>query len=192
MTNTTDIEQKIIESAITCIERFGLRDTTVRRIAQEAGVNVAAINYYFRSKEQLMERVMETTLDNAFDWSHFASSEDYTPKQRLADILDHMTKGAQMFPEITRAHFIAPILERKDGSVMFGKCGEFMERVYEDLVKRGAEPGPELRQAVIQAFSSTILGVGIFLNLYADFPKVDYRDPETRRNYIESIVDSLL
>ena len=66
---TTDtIEIKIIEAAIDCIEQFGLKGATNRRIAEKAGVNLAAINYYFRSKENLIERVMETTLHNAFDW----------------------------------------------------------------------------------------------------------------------------
>ncbi len=37
----------------------GFDGTSVRDIAQEAGVNVAMISYYFGSKEKLMEAVFE-------------------------------------------------------------------------------------------------------------------------------------
>lgn len=48
--NSEPVEIKIIEAAIECIEQFGLKGATNRRIAEKAGVNLAAINYYFRSK----------------------------------------------------------------------------------------------------------------------------------------------
>ena len=42
---TDTVEIKIIEAAIDCIEQFGLKGATNRRIAEKAGVNLAAINY---------------------------------------------------------------------------------------------------------------------------------------------------
>ena len=63
------VEGKIIQAAIECIEKYGISGATNRQIALEAGVNNAAINYYFRSKEVLIQRCMEITLKNAFDLS---------------------------------------------------------------------------------------------------------------------------
>ncbi len=192
MTNTADMEQRIITAAITCIERVGIRGATVRRIAEEAEVNVAAINYYFRSKEQLMERAMETTLNNAFDWEHFSTTENAPPKERLVAILEHLTAGAQAFPEITRAHFITPLSEHQTDALPYHRFREFMEKLYDDLVCRGAKPGEELRTAILQAVTASILGIGLLLDLSIGFIPRDLTNPEVRRTYIERLVDRIL
>ncbi len=44
-------EEKIILAAINCIEKYGLENTTIRKIGEEAGTNSASISYYFRSKD---------------------------------------------------------------------------------------------------------------------------------------------
>ncbi len=190
MTSAPNTELKIIEAAIACIERYGLKNMTVRRIAQEAGVNVAAINYHFRSKEQMMQRVLEVTLENAFDWSHFESSETMPPKPRLSAILDHMVMGTQLFPETTRMHFSSPRMD--SNSLSYQAFIEFLGKVYDDLVARGAAPGEELRLALIQAVTATILGIGLHADICQGFIEKDLRDPEVRRRYIERVVDKVL
>lgn len=192
MTYSSDMETKIVEAAIACIEQHGIQCTTVRRIAQQADVNAAAINYYFRSKEQLMERVLETTLKNAFDWDHYESSRDFPPKQRLAAILDHLTTGAQNYPEITRAHFIAPVLERNVGAPSYARFREFSETLYLDLVERGAPAGEGLRFGIIQAVTASILGIGLFLDLFGPEIGKGMTDAEVRKRYIDRLVDRVL
>lgn len=192
MNGNPEMELKIIEAAIACIERYGLSDTTVRRIAQKAGVNVAAINYYFRSKEQLMDRVMEITLKNAFDWGHFEGSEDFPPKPRLVAILEHMVAGEQEYPEITKAHFIAPMLDGSASPAAYARFIEFMDKIYDDMAGRGLKPGIELRITLLQAITSTILGIGLHQKLCGDFVRQYINEPAIRRQYIESIVDKLL
>src|ERR1700744_6295156 len=49
----------IINTAEKLFAVTGFDGTSVRDIAQEAGVNVAMISYYFGSKEKLMEAVVE-------------------------------------------------------------------------------------------------------------------------------------
>lgn len=193
MNTNPDMELKIIEAAIACIEKYGFQDVTVRKIAQEAGANVAAINYYFRTKEQLMERVLEITLKNAFDWSHFASTDDSTPRQRLVFILNHLVEGMQMYPEITRAHFVSPLIEKKRDSQAYVKFNDFLEKLHEDLSSRGAEADPWLlRVAIIQIVSASILGIGLFHEMFSVFAGRDLREPEIRRAYIERLVDKSL
>jgi AcrR family transcriptional regulator len=192
MNNSPDVEIKIIEAAIACIEKCGLKNATVRMIAKEAGVNSAAINYYFRSKEQLMERVMQITLENAFDWSHFSFSEEYSPKPRLLAILEHMVTGTQMYPEITKVHFIAPMMDRNASTASYAVFNGFMEKIYDDLVGRGAAPGTELRFALLQAVTASILGIGLHIDVCREFAGQDLKDPAIRRQYLEQLVDRVL
>jgi AcrR family transcriptional regulator len=50
---------RILEAAGEIFAEFGYRSATVRKICERAGVNVAAINYYFGSKEKLYSEVLK-------------------------------------------------------------------------------------------------------------------------------------
>ncbi|HMH23451.1 MAG TPA: TetR/AcrR family transcriptional regulator [Puia sp.] len=51
-------EEKIKEAARKIFTRKGYSATRTRDIAEEAGINLALLNYYFRSKEKLFDIVM--------------------------------------------------------------------------------------------------------------------------------------
>ena len=57
--NYTEVQQKIVEAARDLFVKKGLKGTTVRDIAVAAGTNVAMVNYYFRTKENLFEKILE-------------------------------------------------------------------------------------------------------------------------------------
>lgn len=58
----TSTEEKIKEAARVVFHRKGFAATRTRDIAEEAGINLALLNYYFRSKQKLFELIMvETT-----------------------------------------------------------------------------------------------------------------------------------
>lgn len=50
---TDNTEEKIRAAAKKLFTEKGLANTTVREVAEEAGVNIALLNYYFRSKDKL-------------------------------------------------------------------------------------------------------------------------------------------
>ncbi len=51
-------EEKIKEAARVVFHRKGFAATRTRDIAEEAGINLALLNYYFRSKEKLFKLIM--------------------------------------------------------------------------------------------------------------------------------------
>jgi AcrR family transcriptional regulator len=51
-------EEKIKEAARIVFTKKGYAATRTRDIAEEAGINLALLNYYFRSKEKLFELIM--------------------------------------------------------------------------------------------------------------------------------------
>lgn len=52
-------EEKILEAASEVFTKKGFAGTRTRDIAEKAGINLALLNYYFRSKEKLFEQVMK-------------------------------------------------------------------------------------------------------------------------------------
>jgi DNA-binding transcriptional regulator YbjK len=53
----------LIEATLRIIEEEGLEGVTHRRVADAAGVPLAATTYYFSSKEDLMQAAMETLIE---------------------------------------------------------------------------------------------------------------------------------
>lgn len=62
MPQDTTTQEKIVNAAKTIFFLKGYDATRTRDIAAEAGVNLAMLNYYFKSKENLFDVVMTQTL----------------------------------------------------------------------------------------------------------------------------------
>ena len=59
-------EEKIIEAARNIFTQKGFSATRTRDIAEEAGINLALLNYYFRSKQNLFQIIIEEKFDVLF------------------------------------------------------------------------------------------------------------------------------
>jgi len=62
----TSTEEKIKNAARIVFHKKGFAATRTRDIAEEAGINLALLNYYFRSKEKLFDIVMFETMQHFF------------------------------------------------------------------------------------------------------------------------------
>ncbi len=57
MVKSKNTEQKIFDAATELFLEKGVDRTSVREIANKAGINLALMNYYFRSKENLFDAI---------------------------------------------------------------------------------------------------------------------------------------
>ncbi|EKF41537.1 TetR/AcrR family transcriptional regulator [Nitratireductor indicus] len=57
-----DTRERLLAAALRIFANRGIASATLREITEEAGANVAAVNYYFRSKEELTRTVLETCM----------------------------------------------------------------------------------------------------------------------------------
>ncbi|WP_442878680.1 TetR/AcrR family transcriptional regulator [Brenneria sp. g21c3] len=62
-TREPDIRQRILNEAINIFASKGGELTTIREITEATRVNIAAVNYYFGSKDGLLKAVLNTVLD---------------------------------------------------------------------------------------------------------------------------------
>jgi AcrR family transcriptional regulator len=188
----TKAEDQIIFAAIRCIEKYGLSKTTIRKIGKEAGMNSASISYYFRSKDILMQKVMEITLQNAFDISDLGLSDDMSPKERLNVIVNAMFDGAIQYPNITKAHLSGMFLNNDYDSPAIKRANELILYLEKELIPLfGEERRNELRINLIQLASSTYLMGCMFPGFFTAFPEIDFNDAATRRNYVAALIDKL-
>ena len=93
MKELTSVEEKILDSALYMIGSYGSLNVPVRAIAKDAGVNVSAINYYFGSKEIMMQQTKEFFIDNTKAIYAILDKEEMDEKERLVlfanEIMEH-------------------------------------------------------------------------------------------------------
>ncbi|MCZ8375790.1 MAG: helix-turn-helix domain containing protein [Beijerinckiaceae bacterium] len=96
---------RILRAASVAFSQRGFQGVTVRDLAQEARVNLAAVNYHFRSKNELYAAVIDRALET---W--------------LAEtvVLDDL-QGPVALPDVIRllvSALVAPVIEREEAPLL--------------------------------------------------------------------------
>ncbi|HVU85373.1 MAG TPA: TetR family transcriptional regulator, partial [Puia sp.] len=80
---------QLLDTAELLFSQKGFEGTSVRDIADEAGINTAMISYYFGSKEKLMEAIFERRSMNIKEKVDLLmKDESLDPFQKLFRLLD--------------------------------------------------------------------------------------------------------
>lgn len=190
--SSNEIKQKIIIKAIECIEREGIQNVTIRKIADLAGVNVAAINYHFGSKEQLFEIVMDATLNESFvnnikDYENLWQSDT---KKALQYFLEDTLEGAINYPNITKAHLADTFNKSDYNTNTVHRFNDFLTTLH-NLIKHElrSETKIESKIAVSQLFSSVLI-MGMMPDLFSKFLNIDLKDKENQQIFVQILLDN--
>jgi len=84
---TTDTRERILDTAEGLFMAHGYEGTSMRMITSAAGVNLAAVNYHFGSKEALMQEVFRRRLD----WLN-------AERLRVLDAMEDKAEGKPLKP----------------------------------------------------------------------------------------------
>lgn len=106
MTEDPSTREKILDVTRKLTTSTPLEEITTRRIATEAGVNIAAINYHFRTKEKLIGEAVTSFAATALE--HGLAILRDTAKsaaERLIYFLQGYAKGLVGAPAVTRTAF---------------------------------------------------------------------------------------
>jgi AcrR family transcriptional regulator len=107
------IKDHILDRTIFLVGKKGTTDITVREIALEAGVNVAAVNYYFSSKEQMFEQMAARFLAGFDDVMQLLETRDAPPTERLRrwarEVMRHLAEYPGFLPVMERHMTVEPL-----------------------------------------------------------------------------------
>ncbi len=183
------VQGKIIEATVECIEREGIQSVTIRKIAKLAGVNSAAINYYFRSKEKLVEEVMRNTVEHVFeDWREIINDESRSVRERLFLLFTDYMEGAIMYPGIFKAHMWEPLINNNYDALFVKLLNGFFQNLVKKLSLELERPVKELKLVVIHLFSAVTMPV-LMPDLYRDFyDGKTFKEAKMRRALIEHVL----
>ncbi len=94
-------EEKIKEAARKVFTQKGYAATRTRDIADEAGINLALLNYYFRSKEKLFELVMTEKMSQFFGFIAPLINDGHTTlHDKMERIASHYIDLLQQNPDL--------------------------------------------------------------------------------------------
>src|ERR1700730_14879204 len=80
---------QIIEAAEKLFSIKGIDGASIRDIAEEAGVNLAMISYYFGSKEKLMEAIFEQRMGHVrIRVESMLKDDSLAPFQKMEILID--------------------------------------------------------------------------------------------------------
>lgn len=70
----------------------GYHSTSVRDIARELGMNQSSLYHYFRSKEEILFKLMNDAMDEALETLEGISASNLSPEERLLKVLGFYTR----------------------------------------------------------------------------------------------------
>ncbi|MEY4659196.1 MAG: hypothetical protein RJB36_962 [Bacteroidota bacterium] len=93
-------EQKIKDAARKVFMTKGFSGCTTREIAKSVGINVALLNYYFRSKGKLFELILEAALSDFIDSMVEVFHQDLSLEEKTRMLIDKEFEFLRKHPEL--------------------------------------------------------------------------------------------
>jgi AcrR family transcriptional regulator len=180
--------QQILEAVIACIEKYGIANVTTRKIAEEAGTNIASINYYFRTKARLVDEALSMAVQNTLeDLSALIDQPDQSVAQILEEVCFFLIDGGLRFPGTTLAHLYTIMLEKRYDTV----ASHMFQEVLERLSQHAADEYPDKNQDEVRAVLAHILSAAMFSvlapGLFLPLTTLDLAQPEGGRELARSL-----
>lgn len=196
---TGDAKARILAATLRIIDASGAASVTVRRVAADARVNVAAVNYHFGNKEGLIRQALQSLMGSFFAAFDLLNGQD-DPKIRLKAFLKAYIASALRYPDIVRSVIGLTAGQDMAGGRMEAQAADEYERFARtagmervaDVVGQisGRTYRPDLAIMTMQMMSSLTVPL-LAGQAVRRVTGIDLVDPEMRDRYIDLLVDRL-
>ncbi len=185
-------KEHILLATIDAIEKYGLTNLTTRLIAEEAGVNNAALHYYFGTKEQLVDAALDQTSTHMLEDTEEILASDRPIEIRIREILEYITNGIIDFPNIIRAHMVGPLFNSERHTQLSGMLESWVTLSAKAI--KDERPDIDLSQLELKLdmIFSAILLTGLFNNPPQGKAWLNIENDKERNNFLENAVNMVL
>ncbi len=189
----TGTKERIIDATLQIIGSEGIYRVTVRKIACLAGVNVAAVNYHFGSKDLLINEALKSITQQLKGSFQYLEQEEILPEERLRNFLVNYAATLVKYPDILKNFMMQSINDFPDS----GEYEEYLKTSGFLLLKKNIiEMRPESSDLAVGMKVMQMLGSMAFPVLVANriFPVEDmnYLNSEIRNLYVEMVLRNLI
>ena len=187
-----DTRERIIKTALSIIGERGDMNITVREISRKAQVNLASINYYFRSKKRLFNEIEEYFANETNNITSILDNSDIDAMARILTWAKKLMENLVNYPGIMLL-FASKILRGEKIDKTISKFVNIKNSSFKKLIGEitGITDSKLVDLKAIQIFSGLInpliiqYGVGKVFN-------ADFNNSKTRDKYIETLIESIL
>jgi AcrR family transcriptional regulator len=134
--------EQLLQIAARLIAHRGYSATTVRDIADEAGILSGSLYHHFSSKEAILEEILRSFLDTLLERFEQLEATGGAPKEILDQLIDHAFSTIERYPDAVQ-------LYQNESAFLSGQPGfEFVadesariEDIWLRTIRRGQEEG---------------------------------------------------
>jgi AcrR family transcriptional regulator len=113
-TDQGSLKAKILDVAEELFSEQGYAATSIRQIAEQAGVNPALVHYYFENKRNLLETVMERVLEPLAKAIARMDADQHASPQQIAGLIISMAARHPNIPRLMIREVILPGAEMQN------------------------------------------------------------------------------
>ncbi len=173
LTEENSKKDEIINALFTCIYENGISGISMRQIAQQAGINLGSLHYYFKSKENLLIEFNKVLFDR------FIRDVEarYNPSDSPEIKLDAFLYGGRDFVTHQRELFIV-LIDAWSASIRnpamqktFSDLYEKLAKVMDDILEEGMKTGmfnKVKKETLSRAYVSFVEGTGLNWHMSSD------------------------
>ena len=186
-------KERILEAACRAFADRGFRETTIAKICREAEANIAAVNYYFGSKEKLYEAVWEYAIAQAEE----IYGPDNTGEPPEEWLRRHSRNLVMMIFDEGPGGWIPRLIRRDidvemEGELMENIRSRFLEPHRQQLENAvGSILNRDPASFAVRCVTSHIHAMCIFLNIKMKFRKHIFGAETPDRREIEFLIQSM-
>jgi len=98
----TSQSQKILQTAFQCLSTRGYANVSMRDIADEAGVALSQLNYYYKNKEGLFTEVVKMMMHQYLHEVEEKLKSTKNTKEKIASLVKYFNELIRKNPELLR------------------------------------------------------------------------------------------
>lgn len=184
-------KKHILVSTINAIEKYGLENLTTRLIAEEAGVNNAALHYYYGTKDVLVEAALNQTANHMLEDSRAIIASEASLETRLRELLVYIIEGVERYPNVLRAHLMGPLdyTERKTETLEL--LSTWITLAANAIRESGTGRSPlQIKFSLDMIFSYVVMS-GLIRTIDTEDAWMDLSEPVTRERFLRQAIDML-
>ncbi len=151
---------QLLESAELLFSQKGFDGTSVRDIAEAAGINTAMISYYFGSKEKLMEAIFEIrSLHVRMRVESLIQNDSLTPWEKMDLMVDEYVAKILYRQQFNKIMLCEQVINKNPAiTVMVDRLKKKNAALIEELITEGQKKGAFKKNVDVPMMMCTLVG----------------------------------
>ncbi len=176
-------QTQLLDSAELLFSQKGFDGTSVRDIAEAAGINTAMISYYFGSKEKLMEEIFERKSLNLLEnVEKLLKDDSLDPFQKMYGLVDIYIENILQRKNFHRILLCEQIINQNPSIIqMVEKMKTRNSENVNELIRLGQKKGLFKKNIDIPMLTNTLVGTVSYMLINLEFYK-KYHHMETLKD----------